>query len=171
MTWMISRFAAGSANCSVVLQNLLHFSPYRALSPYATLQNLACLFLERTLVYTCNLLFGAQRELDAVSKAWNSHTIRPTRHSAVPCGRPNVLFSAPSLWGMQDFLHPCSNDDITVCCHNAEFRSSKPCDIDVYDACISVIRLHRVAFNCFDVSSVKRLYLFLRNELRAQLNI
>lgn len=122
-------------------------------------------FLDKNIVrftFTATL----QNELDDVTRMWNRHIIRPVRNSAVPSGRPLMMYTVPALWGATDKLSTYSEDDIDVCNSMATFRGSKPCDEDVYDACISIMRRDGLAVNFSDTTALVLLYLHLRCEVR-----
>ena len=72
---------------------------------------------------------------------WNWHRIRSSQNTTAPTGRPMVMYTSPVLWGGVDQLCGVSDTDITVCCSEAVFRSSMPCDPDVYEACLHI--MHR----------------------------
>lgn len=96
---------------------------------------------------------------------WNTHTIRPSRQDInAPSGRPELMYNAPHLWGVDDKIHLVSQQDIDVCSNQAEFRTSIPCDEDVYDVCMDIIIRDNLnvptdAYNAVD------LYIHLRREI------
>jgi len=94
---------------------------------------------------------------------WNWHRIRSSQNTTAPTGRPMVMYTSPVLWGGVDQLCGVSDTDITVCCSEAVFRSSMPCDPDVYEACLHIMHRDRLEFHVNDNTG---LYLILRTELR-----
>ena len=50
------------------------------------------------------------------------------------------MYHASSLYGCTDYLCPVQNGDVDQCCDQAEFRSVKPCDEDVYDVCMHAMK-------------------------------
>jgi len=95
---------------------------------------------------------------------WDSHRIRPTRNSGNPHGRPNVMYSSPSLWGAEDKLCSVTNNDVNACVAEASFRSSVPCDVDVFEVCVSIMNRDglEVPSDCSDAID---LYFHLRHEI------
>jgi hypothetical protein len=110
-----------------------------------------------------------QKELDTVASMWNAHVIRPSRNSVVPSGRPNLMFTAAALWGATDKLCPVSEEDIEVCTTEAVFRSTIPCDADVYRLCISILRRDGLHPSALDNTGLRYLFLYLKREINALL--
>jgi len=40
-----------------------------------------------------------QKELNRIRMEWNQHQIRRNDHISVPCGKPDIMFYMPSLYG------------------------------------------------------------------------
>lgn len=49
------------------------------------------------------------------------------------------MYYTPSLWNAEDNLCNVSVADFNACCEEALFRSSIPCDEDVYQMCVSIM--------------------------------
>ena len=106
-----------------------------------------------------------QGELDATADIWNSHIIRPSTNERVPRGRPNIMYYLPELYDAQDYLSAASLDDINACRSNCTFRSSIPCDIDLFHMCNMIMgqrgfRLPTDAYQALDI------YVALRREIK-----
>ncbi|KAJ8317084.1 hypothetical protein KUTeg_005652 [Tegillarca granosa] len=105
-----------------------------------------------------------QDELDDIAEIWNTHTIRPSTNKNVPSGRPDLMYFTPMLWGSEDYLCSVPDEELDVCATEAEFRSSIPCDADVYKFCIETIRRHNLDIPK-DLNSAVNVYKFLRTEI------
>ncbi|KAK3098328.1 hypothetical protein FSP39_018474 [Pinctada imbricata] len=81
-----------------------------------------------------------QDELDSAARTWDNHRIRCSRNQVVPSGRPTVLFNFPVLWNKTDKICTVSRERFILCKEEAEFRSTIPCDPDVYQACVHVMQ-------------------------------
>lgn len=112
---------------------------------------------------TCFDVRFVQKQLDAAADMWNSHKIRPTRSNLVPSGRPNIMYTTLALWGATDHLCQTSDDDIDVCRTEAVFQSDKPCDVDLYDVIISILRRDRLQIDFEDYVHLIDLYLYLKS--------
>ena len=57
-----------------------------------------------------------QHRLDVFKSMWNNHRIRSQRHTEVPCGVPEVLFSQPLMYGDRDFSFslPFNSDYVRI---------------------------------------------------------
>ncbi|CAB1433775.1 unnamed protein product [Pleuronectes platessa] len=60
-------------------------------------------FLDKAILQFCCMGL-IQDELDDTAQVWNAHTIRPSKNTNVPSGRPNVMYALPQLYGTRDFL-------------------------------------------------------------------
>ncbi|KAF3851807.1 hypothetical protein F7725_005162 [Dissostichus mawsoni] len=47
-----------------------------------------------------------QEDLNEIRHVWNAHRIRPSTNANVPAGIPNIMYTAPHLWGADDLLVP-----------------------------------------------------------------
>ena len=54
-----------------------------------------------------------QSDLDNLCREWNVHRVQRNHHTDSPCGKPNVLFYQPELFGTVHYKHML-NEDITV---------------------------------------------------------
>lgn len=106
-----------------------------------------------------------QNELDTFAAVWNSHTVRSNRHSSLPSGRPNVLHAAPVLWGYGDKLFSVDESDVEACMSQVLLRSSKPCDEDIYDIAVEVMKRDGLEF-VENKMLLQALYLHLRREIK-----
>ena len=95
---------------------------------------------------------------------WNSHRIRPSKNDQIPSGRPIVMYYAPHLWGSTDQLHLVTTRDIDFCSSLAQFRSTTPCDKDVYDISMDIIIRDNLQLPTDSYSAVG-LYVYLRREI------
>ena len=111
-----------------------------------------------------------QAEIDDCADVWNFHIIRPSQNENVPHGRPNVMYEVPALYGTQDFLRHISPADIQACKKESLFRSTVPCDTDIYKWCTKVMKTQNLAFPKTHFDSI-RLYFGLRRKLRRQLRL
>lgn len=100
---------------------------------------------------------------------WNAHVIRPSRNSVVPSGRPDLMYTAATLWGATDKLCPVSAEDVEVCSTEAVLRSTIPCDDDVYRLCISILRRDGLQPSALDNTGLRELFLYLKREINAML--
>ena len=80
--------------------------------------------------------------------------------AVMPNGRPSMMYYTPHLWGAEDYLVPVTVEDLEICSADAEFRSV-PCDIDVYNACVHAMGVHRLTIPHTAVDAIE-LYLTLR---------
>lgn len=85
-------------------------------------------------MYNLHLLFF-QEQLNEIKKVWNTHRIRPSRNPSVPSGIPNIMFSAPHLWGADDHLVHVNASDLATAKQTCKFLSTIPCDEDIFDLC------------------------------------
>ena len=79
-----------------------------------------------------------QDELDDTAQTWNAHTIRPSRNTNVPSGRPNIMYAIPQLYN-RDYLCPVQSEHLGVCKTECIFREPIPCDRDVYSLCNDIM--------------------------------
>lgn len=104
-----------------------------------------------------------QDELDNIAEIWNTHTIRRSKNEHVPCGRPDLMYFVPIIWGSDNHLCSIPDEEIDVCSNEAEFRSTIPCDADVYNLCINIMK--RQNFDPpNDTKSALDMYQYIRNE-------
>lgn len=75
-----------------------------------------------------------------MTKIWNIHNIRPSGNNSIPFGRPDVMFFTPEIWNARDQMQLVQEAELDVCSQEATFRSVVPCDEDVDQLCISVMR-------------------------------
>ena len=109
-----------------------------------------------------------QDELDKVAAVWNQHLIRPSPNVRVPSGRPNVMFNFPALYGTDDYAEPVAQPVIDACRDECIFRSSVPCDVDIYDISCSIMAQEHIDIPvCADTA--RETYLHLRDMINAML--
>jgi len=101
-----------------------------------------------------------KEELDEIVSAWNSHRIRPTHNPRAPSGRPSIMFAVPSLYGVQNFLHPIEQTKLNICQEECLFKDY-PCDEDVFQLCVELMTEHNLVMSD-DVYEITDLYLQLR---------
>lgn len=79
-------------------------------------------------------------------------------------GRPVVMYYVPHLWGSTDELHILEPIIVDVCANQAEFRSTIPCDKDVYELFIDIIIRDNINMptNAFDAVN---LFVHLKHEI------
>lgn len=99
---------------------------------------------------------------------WNNHHIRRSSNNMMPFGRPESMFFYPILWNAEDHKVAVSEADLAMCSTTAEFRSHVPCDQDVYDVCVAIMRENNLtpAQTCDEATD---LYLYLRREIVTRL--
>ena len=56
-----------------------------------------------------------QAELDMIAQQWNAHVIRAQKSSYIPCGRPDILYFVPKIYGGHNFDHRVDQEDIQIC--------------------------------------------------------
>ncbi|XP_065129177.1 uncharacterized protein [Paramisgurnus dabryanus] len=109
-----------------------------------------------------------QEELNELRDVWNAHRIRPSKNTNVPCGKPDVMFMAPHLWGVEDLIVPLT-EDLNACKENCKFLSSVPCDEDVFDLCTIIMEESDLQFPSTRTQALD-LYLHLRDVVRPQIS-
>eukprot|EP00057_Strongylocentrotus_purpuratus_P004857 XP_003729637.2 PREDICTED: uncharacterized protein LOC100891753 [Strongylocentrotus purpuratus] len=120
-------------------------------------------FLDKNISQFC-FMGLIQSELDTTVEMWNSHIIRPSNNHRVPSGRPMMMYYTPELWGTEDKI--CGVDDAyaSVCRGEAAFRSTRPCDKDVYDMCMTIVNRDHLPI-ATDAHQAVDVYLHLRREI------
>ena len=95
---------------------------------------------------------------------WNNHHIRRSSNVNVPFGRPEQMYLFPSLWNADDHSVVITETDMAACCREADFRSAIPCDEDVYEVCVAIMKEHNLtpAQTCVEAID---LYLYIRREI------
>ncbi|XP_055063376.1 uncharacterized protein [Misgurnus anguillicaudatus] len=124
-------------------------------------------YLDRGLIQFC-FMGIIQDELDETTCVWDSHVIRPSKNDKVPSGRPRVMYMFPELYRTDDCISPVERDDLQLCQSSCTFRTTVPCDTDIYNICNFLMvesQLHLPA----DAYQALDLYLHLRNEIRSTL--
>lgn len=106
-----------------------------------------------------------QDSIDNTLKVWNNHLIRPSKNPNVPSGRPSVMFMVPSLYRTQDFKKTVDEGDIPTCRQECRPRTSYPCERDVYDFCLLIMREQQIDYPS---SPQEGIHLFL--QLREHIN-
>ncbi|XP_062865268.1 uncharacterized protein LOC134327123 [Trichomycterus rosablanca] len=124
-------------------------------------------FLDKSVLQFC-FMGIIQDELDETMKVWNSHVIRPSKNDNVPSGRPNVMYLMPELYSTENCLSPADEADLQLCKSACTFRSTVPCDPDVYELCNITIAESQMAFPNDSIQALD-LYIHLRNEIKASL--
>lgn len=56
-----------------------------------------------------------QAELHRIAEHWNLHEIRAQKHSNIPCGKPDMMYFVPEMFGGRDFGHQVNHEDVTLC--------------------------------------------------------
>ncbi|XP_063955289.1 uncharacterized protein LOC135154065 [Lytechinus pictus] len=121
-------------------------------------------FLDKNLVQFCFMSI-LQTELDKMADIWNNHRIRPSVNLHVPSGHPMMMYHTPQIWGTEDQL--CTNvddDDLAACISDAVFRSTIPCDKDVYDLCVYIMKRDNLD-QPMEVQDALELYIHLKQEI------
>lgn len=72
-------------------------------------------------------------------QVWDAHVIRPTTTLQVPSGRPNSMYYMPILYETRDYLKSVEMGILDVCEDITLKRSTIPCDVTVYELCITII--------------------------------
>jgi hypothetical protein len=96
---------------------------------------------------------------------WNNHVVRPSKNVRVPSGRPIIMHSVPSLWGATDQLCGVNDGDVAACRSEAAFRSTTPCDADVYTLCMNIMRTENIDVADDETSAID-LFQYLRQKFR-----
>lgn len=110
--------------------------------------------------------FFLQEDLNEIRHVWNAHRIRPSTNANVPAGIPNIMYTAPHLWGADDLLVPFS-EDLPTCKESCKFLTSVPCDEDMFDLCTIIMEESGMGFP-MSRSQALDLYLSLRDIIRPQ---
>ena len=113
------------------------------------------------MLYFSHLLFFFKDELDSTAEVWNSHIIRPSTNQNVPHGRPDIMFSIPELYSVQNYICAVNEGEVQICSEDTLQRSGYSCDEDIYDTCIDLMAQHGLNFGG-DVYKKIDLYLELR---------
>ena len=50
------------------------------------------------------------------------------------------MYSLPTLWNAKDQKYPVVPEDVETCSTEAEYRSLKPCDSDIFNLCCHILR-------------------------------
>lgn len=101
--------------------------------------------------------------MDTLSAMWNAHRIRKQHNQNTPSGCPAILYGAPHLYGTEDHLIHCTDEDIQNCeeeCHERSY----PCDVTVFELCCILMEENEL-YVPKTVAEGKELYLKLRQEL------
>ncbi|KAK3107378.1 hypothetical protein FSP39_013197 [Pinctada imbricata] len=125
-------------------------------------------FLDKNLMLFC-FLGPLQKELDTAAKIWDAHYIRPSSNPRVPYGKPELMFKFPSLWGTAGYDIDVSEDRIAICKSESKFRSTIPCDEDVFDICVNIMKTENL-MPAKDVNEAETLYLCLRQNVLSLMN-
>lgn len=97
----------------------------------------------------CIIRFIFQEGLDDVVKLWNSHRIRPSKHTTAPHGRPMIMYFMPHLYNI-------TADQLQVL-HGSNLRIIHKFNQKISN---SLPELYFVS-NIHVTSSCKMLYIFL----------
>ena len=82
----------------------------------------------------------------------------------MPFGRPDVMFYAPESWQAQYYLHSVQDAELNVYCQEALFRSLIPCDEDVDQMSVGIMRRDKFDPPKHFLEAIQ-LYLHLRSEI------
>ena len=56
-----------------------------------------------------------QAELDRIAQHWNTHEIRQQRNANIPCGKPDILYYIPEMYGCLNFGNIVDVDNVKAC--------------------------------------------------------
>ncbi|XP_069109308.1 uncharacterized protein [Argopecten irradians] len=73
-----------------------------------------------------------QKELDRVRMEWNQHQISRNDNISVPCGKPDIMFYMPSLYGTFDYKMSVDQTDIEAIQQQCQVPFSLGCREDVH---------------------------------------
>ncbi|KAJ8245053.1 hypothetical protein GJAV_G00276110 [Gymnothorax javanicus] len=124
-------------------------------------------FLDKALSQFCfmNII---QEQLNETRNVWNAHRIRPSKNPTVPSGIPNIMFSAPHLWGADDHIVRVNAIDLATAKQTCKFLTAIPCDEDIFDLCTITMEESGLGFPN-NISDALDLYMSLRDVIRPQL--
>lgn len=86
----------------------------------------------------------------------------------MPSGIPNIMFSAPHVWGVDDHIVRHDAIDLATAKQTCKFLTTIPCDGDIFDLCIITMEELGLGFP-INTSEALDLYLSLRDVIRPQL--
>ncbi|KAK3106552.1 hypothetical protein FSP39_022497 [Pinctada imbricata] len=106
-----------------------------------------------------------QRDLLESQQVWNTHSIRKSAITVLPCSKPILLYSTPELFGYEHYMCPVDHLDIDVCEADNKLEDDIRCDRDVYE--ISTILMEENDIQQpSDPYEATTLYIWLRTEIK-----
>lgn len=75
--------------------------------------------------------FILQKDINEAISVWNSHSIRPTRNSNGPAGKPCILYTTPELEDTVDYAEPINDIVLELCRSLCVFNKNVPSDPDL----------------------------------------
>ncbi|XP_033761355.1 uncharacterized protein LOC117343145 [Pecten maximus] len=121
-------------------------------------------FLDKNLIQFC-LMDLIQADIDSTITVWNCHRIRPSKMTALPCGRPALMYSIPELYGVEDGLKAVEQDKLEICESECRMKDDIPCDKDVFDLCNLLVNENEWNIPV-DPYEMCDLYIQLRNQIK-----
>lgn len=109
-----------------------------------------------------------QNELDLAKGMWINHYIRRSGNPHVPHGQQNIMHAVSSILNSRDYTCQLNAEDMRACRENATFKSVIPCNKDIYDLCIILMRESSI-MPPNDATSVSTLYMHLRTIIKSLL--
>jgi hypothetical protein len=79
-----------------------------------------------------------------------------------------VMYNVPRLWNAEDHTCPIAAADLETCIHEAEFRSLKPCDTDIFNLCCHILGRDQLE-PALDANAGVRLFVHMKNAVMAML--
>ena len=88
----------------------------------------------------------------------------------MPSGKPNVMFKIPYLDGTFSFLTDISQPELNACRDLCSFRSTIPCDKDMFDLCCHILLENQLHVPNTPEEAL-HVYMNLRQTIRNILNL
>ncbi|XP_053402949.1 uncharacterized protein LOC128558122 [Mercenaria mercenaria] len=82
-----------------------------------------------------------QHELDLIRAEWNTHYIRRQTREGTPCGKPDILYLYPELYGTYDYKFPVEEADCECLGDNCDVPSSTGIDEELEGRFLQMMEL------------------------------
>ena len=106
-----------------------------------------------------------QTELDETAKLWNNHSIRKSKNSECPPGKPNVLFFSPEIQNSSSYGMPLSDNDYQIAKHFVIEPTLFGCTDEVAEL-VTIVAKDNNIDKIENVSVAKHLFLLTIQELQ-----
>lgn len=109
--------------------------------------------------------FYLQKDLDDVTKVWNSHKIARSRNMTYPSGRPIIMYNIPAVADKEEQLKHTELLDLEVCEEQCDAQDQYPCEESLFQLCVI-----EMADNGWNIPSngvdAVTLYILLRRQIK-----